>query len=370
MVGHAHAPEGQPLASVRCRVAVGELDKVVQIAIGRPIGLGPIAPTAPARAARLHRHAAAWDPLRWSERPLPDDFDFAYFNAAPADQILEVLTGEERIVLEHLHPRFPRLATQLCLIAPRATTFSGGQAIPLRCDTLVLDADRGVARLTWRGTIPIQDPRRSDVILVQQDPDRRPATPPPATPPAGEAAPASAQGTRPAPANETLLAAGPVSAPVLPFKDAADAGSPPGEQRRPDATQVLPAGFALPAIDAPSQSGKGLPPEPEPLPVEAYPIDRCARIAARIDLAPADIKDVLEAEQLDRTLWRELHGYWLAAIAAEADRGKTALRSACDAAYVAALEDARGDPRGGAGIAHLAQSERFYREEGGTGRRE
>ena len=51
-----------------------------------PAGFGPIAPRWPGRIAKLHRHAAEWDAARWSERPLPDDVDSAFFNVAPGDQ--------------------------------------------------------------------------------------------------------------------------------------------------------------------------------------------------------------------------------------------------------------------------------------------
>ncbi len=53
-----------------------------------PVGFGPIAPRWPTRTQRLHRHAATWDAASWTEKPLPDDFDFAYFDVAPPDQAL------------------------------------------------------------------------------------------------------------------------------------------------------------------------------------------------------------------------------------------------------------------------------------------
>ncbi|MGK3962592.1 DUF2169 domain-containing protein [Sorangium sp. So ce118] len=78
-----------------------------------PAGFGPIAPAWPSRAACLHRHAAGWDPRRWHERPLPDDIDLAYFNAAPPDQQRSQPFGEELIYLENMHPRFARMSTRL-----------------------------------------------------------------------------------------------------------------------------------------------------------------------------------------------------------------------------------------------------------------
>ncbi|WP_437932467.1 DUF2169 domain-containing protein [Sorangium sp. So ce291] len=176
VVGHAHAPEGNPVRSLVARLAVGNLDKAVQMRADagftrRPTGFGPLRPEWPGRAQRLRRHAAGWDHARWVERPLPEDIDAAYFNVAPPDQVTDELTGAERIVLEHLHPRFARLITRLRAPAPRAFTATYGveQRVPLRCDTLVIDADRGVAALVWRGQLLLDHPQREGIVVVTHD---------------------------------------------------------------------------------------------------------------------------------------------------------------------------------------------------------
>ena len=141
LVGHAYAPAGTKVASLRARLSVGGLEKVVEIhgdahftqegvlvpparfarmpltwrraaggasttnpvgvrmgaealadTLGRvplpnlrplgssiqtraqvvvPAGFGPLGPSWPSRAQRLHRHAPAWDAERWVERPAP-----------------------------------------------------------------------------------------------------------------------------------------------------------------------------------------------------------------------------------------------------------------------------------------------------------
>ncbi|WP_437518076.1 DUF2169 domain-containing protein [Sorangium sp. So ce1099] len=234
VVGHAHAPEGNPVRSLVARLAVGDLDKAVQIrgAAGftrRPAGFGPLRPEWPGRAQRLRRHAAGWDHARWVERPLPEDIDAAYFNVAPPDQVTEELTGAERIVLEHLHPRFARLVTRLCAPAPRAFTATYGieQRVPLRCDTLVIDADRGVAALVWRGQLLLDHPQREGVVVVTHD----------------DAAPSST-GTMAPPLSSRSAAA-------LPFQRA----SAP-------ASAGLPAGAAPDASGAPDANGARVPPSP------------------------------------------------------------------------------------------------------------
>jgi hypothetical protein len=132
------------------------------------IGLGPISADWPERRARLHRHAATWDP-RAQPVIMPDDLDPLYFNSAPADQHLSCLTGDEAILLENLHPEHARLSTRLERTSPVATLAlgSGGAVdIPLACDTLWIDTDRGVATLTFRGHLHLSDPAQPGTVIV------------------------------------------------------------------------------------------------------------------------------------------------------------------------------------------------------------
>ncbi|WP_437901082.1 DUF2169 domain-containing protein [Sorangium sp. So ce124] len=226
--GHAYAPEGRPVPSLVARLAVGGIDKAIQVVgdrrcgpdgrlgepahfirmplaweravggpdtsnpagrpfgaaagadrsgrepapnlwpVGRrlasqgdivpPVGFGPIAPAWPSRAACLHRHAAFWHPRRWHEWPLPEDIDGGYFNAAPPDQQCTEPFGAEVIYLENLHPRFAHLSTRLAPVTPAAIVDhgSGRQRLQLRCDTLQLDTDRGLAMLVWRAHVLLE----------------------------------------------------------------------------------------------------------------------------------------------------------------------------------------------------------------------
>ena len=137
-----------------------------------PIGFGPISPRWPSRAARLHRHAATFRPDAWHVRPLPAEVERAFFNAAPLDQGLHELVGTERLILENLHPEHPILRTRLARVAPRATVDWGNgaeQDLPLVCDTLLIDADRGHATLTFRGTLALDVPERTGWIVITAD---------------------------------------------------------------------------------------------------------------------------------------------------------------------------------------------------------
>ena len=146
-----------------------------------PVGLGPIAPRWPSRASFLHRHAAEWDPDHWSDWPLPADVDAAYFNAAPSDQQRQEPFAEESIYLENLHPRHPKLTTRLAAVTPAAIVEQGGppQPLRLRCDTLVIDTDRGLAVLVWRAHLMLDRPDAPGRIVITGPgvPEARPSAP-------------------------------------------------------------------------------------------------------------------------------------------------------------------------------------------------
>jgi hypothetical protein len=78
------------------------------------------------------------------------------------------------------------------------------------------------------------------------------------------------------------------------------------------------------------------------LPLAAFPIERCAAIAASIARRPPERPRLLEAHGLRKLVWQDLEEHWSAAIRDEAVRGKNALRTTYDAAYVAQLEKERG----------------------------
>ncbi|XXT23150.1 DUF2169 domain-containing protein [Sorangium sp. So ce429] len=144
-----------------------------------PIGFGPIAPTWPWRRDRLGHHAGAWPHDRWWEQPLPEGFDPAFFNVAPRDQQIAELHENQRIVLENLHPEHPRLVTSLPGLRPRAIAErgSGGQEeLALLCDTLWIDADRGLCALVWRGRLSLTNAEEVGRVAVTVERFSAPAT--------------------------------------------------------------------------------------------------------------------------------------------------------------------------------------------------
>ncbi|XXT19584.1 DUF2169 domain-containing protein [Sorangium sp. So ce429] len=141
-------------------------------------------------------------------------------------------------------------------------------------------------------------------------------------------------------------------APPAPERDArspplaAEEPAPPpmlGPLARPDRGATDPSAEEAPAADTQANEPSPPPAAEAPAPsLAAYPIERCAAIAAKLAQRPADCDTLLEAEELTPRTWQWLHVEWLDEIQAEVARRKKKLLSAYDAAYVAALEKERG----------------------------
>jgi uncharacterized protein YjbI with pentapeptide repeats len=130
---------------------------------GRPAGFGPIARYWPTRKRLLGPHDRRR--LEGTVVEVPEGFDFRWWNPAPPDQQIEHLRGAEWIVLDGLHPTLPRLQTRLPQVRARACTFllgpsgpDAGRVLDLVADMLVIDADRQMASLVFRGHFRIDAP--------------------------------------------------------------------------------------------------------------------------------------------------------------------------------------------------------------------
>ncbi|WP_437713175.1 DUF2169 domain-containing protein [Sorangium sp. So ce448] len=120
----------------------------------RAAGLGPIAAHWPARQRRLGNADPRGVQAPWPV--VPDGFDWAYFQAAPADQQTPYLRGNEWILIEGMHPDLDRIEAWLPGPVAEARVAFGGaaqpQALPLVADMLVIDADRWLCSLVWRAS--------------------------------------------------------------------------------------------------------------------------------------------------------------------------------------------------------------------------
>ncbi len=132
-------------------------------------GFGPIAPGWATRTSTVGsgtawaRELSPLDPGPAALRvraPLPDAVDAAFFNVAPPHQRLEAITMGQEIVLENLDPELPLIETRLPYCVPQAFYEHPASAapapIPLACDTLVIDSDRRLAIVSWRGEVEVE----------------------------------------------------------------------------------------------------------------------------------------------------------------------------------------------------------------------
>jgi hypothetical protein len=424
LVGHAYTPGGTPKSAMIARLVVGELDKAIHISGDRtwdtrpenasqpgppspfvrmplryeraalsadnPIGVdgrappnlepvsggsgtacfGPIAPTWRARrslcddAATFWAYGVARDP-RLDGPALgaaPPRFDFAFFNAAPPDQQVDLLRPGTPIELENLHPDHARLVTRLPKLKPQvfATPTAGAartrvEEIIVRCDSLWIDTDRTVAVLTWRGLREVPADEGTGTIVVVADL-------------AGKklrwAQVEKWLGEKP----EPTLRLGADGLPTEEIEDEVTAQDMLG--RRHDALKGSPglAGtpsehaidddFTRPLVDkraTPPEHGPRSAPQPsvprladlqrEPPPTRGaltlrkdLTLERCAEIGALLAEPGADRSKILRTRLLTEASWAVVEKHWQRVIAAEAERGERTTADAFDEALVLAHE--------------------------------
>jgi hypothetical protein len=147
-------------------VGVGADDRPLQpnvvdaVTPGRPTGLGPVS-----RYWKARRRYVSTDDRRRLDQPtprVPDALDWAYFQAAPEDQRIPYLRGDEWVVLDGMHPTLLRVQSRLPKVAGVARVLplgpggeDFGDAVAMVADTLAIDADGQVCSVTWRGSFPL-----------------------------------------------------------------------------------------------------------------------------------------------------------------------------------------------------------------------
>ncbi len=174
VMGRAYPPN-TTTTSVLARVGVGRWQKAVEARAEQQWlveGVAPILPTAPSRMSLLGKHASNWNHHTWNTKALPQDVDGAFFNSAPMDQQLVEFVGDESLVLEHLHPGHARLETKFIPVMPNVVAQRGGgqaQDVRMRCDTLIIDTEKLVGMLVWRGAIILAHENEPGIVLVTAD---------------------------------------------------------------------------------------------------------------------------------------------------------------------------------------------------------
>ena len=412
--GCAHAPHGRTTAAMTVRFAVyrekalvdkqihvfGDRDSpsstprpfaTLPILTARPnfvdprnpcrsSSFGPIAPTSPGRLRLLGNVDPAT--LEASQPELVAGFDCQFFNAAPADQQTTFLQGDEWIVLDGLHPRLARVQTRLPSAIGKARLNLGtpngpgaSREVGLVADMLVIDAEKMVCSMIWRGHVllSLEEAASSMQVFAGLElPGQLIAWPEPRSPSwsdvaLGETGPVrvvSAMSTSADPADAT----GPVDIrqfrrAILPFKGTSE---PPIEwpALRPETPIAVPVAAPvhrlseqvpppmLGLLPVPVPVPVPLPAAPPPaialplvlaaVPLETYPIERCAQIAASIARRKADKTAILQNHDLTPEVWTELETHWREAIQHESQRGSMTLLRAHDGAYVDQIEAERG----------------------------
>ncbi len=205
VVGHAHAPDGLAVPALDVSIGLqradgGGLDKRLRVvgdraqpgAAPRPFHRMPLTweralrtdknpvgadgaidlgnvfdPARPSIAAGFGPLSPAWRVRRdllgglslktFEQEPyeLPPSFDFRFFFAAPEDQRLPSLRGDEWLTLEGLHPQARQLRLRLpgAQLTARLVEESGAivRALQMMPDRLVVHTDRREATMTYRG---------------------------------------------------------------------------------------------------------------------------------------------------------------------------------------------------------------------------
>jgi len=130
-----------------------------------PAGFAPLAADWEPRKSMLGTYGPDYVEKNWPG--FPDDFNPAYFNAAPVDQQIDgYWRGDEDIVLDNLHPQHAMFHTKLPgwrIVCLRVNEQGDAELIPLVIDTLWIQPDQEQIILLWRGETKIQTPDALEV---------------------------------------------------------------------------------------------------------------------------------------------------------------------------------------------------------------
>lgn len=148
-----------------------------------PVLFGPVPPSFRARASKLGTYDERWLRSRWPY--FPADFDWGYFRAAPPEQQMDYLEGDEPFELlgmsaarPAIHGYLPGLRVR-CFAQQTAAAGGGFFEVVLRLDTVHFDVGAATGHLVWRGVVRVRDDDASDVaemFLLAEPTARHPAS--------------------------------------------------------------------------------------------------------------------------------------------------------------------------------------------------
>lgn len=130
----------------------------------QPTGYGALAPTWKRRrqwlTSTMRRDLARRVPVV--------DVDWRYFQAAPRDQQIAEVRGDEWLVIDGMDATLLRLATQLPNARATARLYFGDErreGVAMVADSLAIDADAHEVTLTWRAAVAL--PPATDLRLLR-----------------------------------------------------------------------------------------------------------------------------------------------------------------------------------------------------------
>jgi uncharacterized protein YjbI with pentapeptide repeats len=135
-----------------------------------PANLGPVSPQWPPRVGMLGHYDERWAKTRWPY--FADDFDWSFFNVAPAAQQIAYPDGSESFELTGVHPTLTSLRGRLPGIHPRVfaqrTAEAGGGFHEVRTvlDTVWFLPDEMKLVLLWRGLFDVRDDDAPEVASL------------------------------------------------------------------------------------------------------------------------------------------------------------------------------------------------------------
>jgi hypothetical protein len=293
---------------------------------GLPAGFGPMPEYWTARRATL---GAIVDPriLRSSLPSFPEGFPWAFFHAAPEDQRIPFLYGDEWIALEGMHADTTRVTSALPGARALARVYGnkddppGGRPVQLAADTLSIDADRERCSVVWRGSFPIagaSDLGRLRVLAALEVGGRAPAFPAvlasssaaaAAPSPPSPSASASASSTQSTPSTPTIQASPspPASRRVVPEMPFVAAAAAPVAAPKPRPRHVDSGTRAIPAItEEQARSAPAMPFAPGAVDPGTAPASRSPIARPVMPFAPAAaVGEARRVVALDQTITPE-----------------------------------------------------------------
>ncbi|MBW2524028.1 MAG: DUF2169 domain-containing protein [Deltaproteobacteria bacterium] len=155
-IGFAENPIGVGISKDRPEELPSFVDPVDPT--GRVAGFSPIPASFPVRRRLL----GSFVPSALDEAvvEVPDDLDWSYLQAAPQDQRIRTLRGDEWLALDGLTdtpgPVRSRLPGATAMLRSYPSNGSGScETMPMRADMLLIDGDRLECSVVWRISIPV-----------------------------------------------------------------------------------------------------------------------------------------------------------------------------------------------------------------------